>query len=85
MGTATFRDFIETLAREGELARISAPVSPILEISEICDRTSKSPSPHAHQELDRTPAANLGGRALLFENVQGSDIDRKSTRLNSSH
>ncbi|MCC6422043.1 MAG: menaquinone biosynthesis decarboxylase [Phycisphaerales bacterium] len=74
MGTATFRDFIDVLQREGELARVATPVSPILEISEICDRISKSPAPHPHQELDRSPAANLGGRALLFENVRGSDI-----------
>jgi 4-hydroxy-3-polyprenylbenzoate decarboxylase len=35
---------------------------------------SKSPAPHRHNELDRSPAGHLGGRALLFENVEGSDI-----------
>src|SRR6202043_2715601 len=29
---------------------------------------------HGHRELDRSAAANLGGKALLFENVEGSDI-----------
>src|SRR5205814_6969524 len=34
----------------------------------------KTPAPHGHEELDRSPAAALGGRALLLENVEGSDI-----------
>jgi 4-hydroxy-3-polyprenylbenzoate decarboxylase len=74
MGTATFRDFIELLDREGELARVKGRVSPVLEISEICDRVCKTASPHAHHERDQSPAAKLGGKALLFENVEGSDI-----------
>lgn len=47
-------DFIALLEKEGELIRISAPVDPILEISELTDRQAKSPG---------------GGRALLFENT----------------
>ncbi len=70
----TLRDFIHDLDTQGELSRIAAPVSPILEITEIADRVSKSPAPHGHAELDRNPAGNLGGKALLFENVEGSDI-----------
>jgi 4-hydroxy-3-polyprenylbenzoate decarboxylase len=50
-------EYIATLEREGELRRIATPVSPILEITEITDRVSKSPK---------------GGPALLFENVEGS-------------
>src|SRR5438874_2576129 len=74
MGTAPLSDFLQLLEREGELARVAARVNPILEISEIADRVSKSPAPHGHNERDRSPAANLGGKALLFENVEGSDI-----------
>src|SRR5947209_11880662 len=74
MGTETFSDFIELLDRNGELARIKARVSPLLEIAAISDRMSKSPAPHGHAELDRGPASKLGGRALLFENVEGSEI-----------
>jgi 4-hydroxy-3-polyprenylbenzoate decarboxylase len=74
MATATFSDFIQLLDRNGELARVKARVSPILEISEICDRVCKTPAPHGHNELDRSFASNLGGRALLFENVEGSDV-----------
>ncbi|HXE52812.1 MAG TPA: menaquinone biosynthesis decarboxylase [Tepidisphaeraceae bacterium] len=70
----TLSDFLAELDRQGELARVRARVSPILEIAAISERMSKSPAPHGHTELDRSPAANLGGKALLFENVEGSDI-----------
>jgi 4-hydroxy-3-polyprenylbenzoate decarboxylase len=74
MPAETLRDFLAELDREGELARVKARVSPVLEISAIADRMSKSPAPHGNHELDRSPAAKLGGKALLFENVEGSDI-----------
>lgn len=51
-------NFVERLSAEGELKRISAPVDPDREISEITDRVSKEP---------------LGGSALLFEN-SGTDF-----------
>jgi 4-hydroxy-3-polyprenylbenzoate decarboxylase len=59
MAFYSLREFIERLEQENELIRISEPVSPILEISEITDRVSKSPD---------------GGKALLFENVEGSQM-----------
>ena len=74
MSIETFSDFIQLLEREGELARVKARVSPVLEIAEVADRMSKSPAPHGHHELDRSPAAAMGGKALLFENVEGSEI-----------
>jgi 4-hydroxy-3-polyprenylbenzoate decarboxylase len=74
MATETFSDFVQFLDRQGELARVKTKVNPVLEIAEIADRMSKSPAPHRHSELDRNPAASLGGRALIFENVEGSDI-----------
>ena len=52
------RDFIEQLEKRGELIRISIPVNPELEITEIVDRISKS---------------KKGGKALLFEN-NGTDF-----------
>ena len=36
-------DFIDTLDKERELARITEPVSPDLEICAVTDRVSKSP------------------------------------------
>jgi 4-hydroxy-3-polyprenylbenzoate decarboxylase len=71
------RDFADALSRAGELKRISAPVSPVLEIAEITDRVSKSAAPNPPSESARRNDprhAHLGGRALLFENVEGSDI-----------
>jgi 4-hydroxy-3-polyprenylbenzoate decarboxylase len=74
MATETFSDFLDELDKEGELSRVKARVSPVLEIAGVADRMSKTPAPHGHNELDRNPAGKLGGKALLFENVEGSDI-----------
>jgi 4-hydroxy-3-polyprenylbenzoate decarboxylase len=74
MPAGTFSEFIQLLDREGELSRVKSRVSPVLEIAAICDRACKSAAPHGHKERDRNPAAALGGKALLFENVEGSDI-----------
>ncbi|MFH1137126.1 MAG: menaquinone biosynthesis decarboxylase [Pseudomonadota bacterium] len=51
------REFIEILKATGELRVIKTPVSPRLEMSRLIDAESKSPG---------------GGRALLFEKVEGS-------------
>jgi len=74
MPTETFSDFISLLETNGELARVKTRVSPLLEVAEIADRMSKTTAPHGNDELDRSPAARLGGKALLFESVEGSDI-----------
>lgn len=55
----SLREFIQRLELDNELVRIKERVSPILEIAEITDRVSKQP---------------LGGKALLFENVEGSSM-----------
>lgn len=55
----SLRDFVGHLEVSGELVRVKEKVSPILEITEITDRVSKSES---------------GGKALLFENVEGSSM-----------
>jgi 4-hydroxy-3-polyprenylbenzoate decarboxylase len=55
------RDWIKALERAGELKRIRTEVDPILEITEITDRVSKS----------RDQQGNIGGKALLFENLKG--------------
>ena len=39
------RDFLRQLESEGELKRIAAPVSPVLEMTEICDRTLRAGGP----------------------------------------
>jgi len=73
----TTQDFIAALDRAGELKRIKAPVSPVLEIAEIADRVSKSPAPNLPSDAARRTDPRFhagGGHALLFENVEGSDI-----------
>ncbi|MCK9362715.1 MAG: menaquinone biosynthesis decarboxylase [Syntrophales bacterium] len=57
MGYKNLGEFIARLEKEGELFRIRDTVSPLLEITEITDRMSKSAG---------------GGKALFFEKVAGS-------------
>ncbi|MFK8014182.1 MAG: 4-hydroxy-3-polyprenylbenzoate decarboxylase [Gammaproteobacteria bacterium] len=45
MHYSDLRDFIEKLEHMGELKRIKTPVDPILEMTEICDRTLKKGGP----------------------------------------
>lgn len=69
--------YVAALERAGELTRIRATVDPILEIAEIADRVSKSPAAGApsRSALATDPRfCGLGGSALLFESVEGSDI-----------
>ena len=53
-------EFVKRLEANGELIRITAPVDPYLEITEITDRISKG-------LLEEN-------KALLFEKVKGSDM-----------
>lgn len=60
MAYRDLREFISRLEKNGQLKRITAPVSQDLEITEIADRVVKGP---AEQNL-----------ALWFENVRGQSI-----------
>lgn len=73
---ATLRAFIEALERAGELRRISCEVSPLLEISAIADRISKSPCARRSRFAGAFDPdhADFGGTALFFERVAGSDF-----------
>ncbi len=72
----TLRDYVDALERAGELHRVKVPVSPLLEVTQITDRVSKSTAPHtsAHATAFDPRFAHLGGQALLFENVQGTSF-----------
>jgi 4-hydroxy-3-polyprenylbenzoate decarboxylase len=61
LGYDGLREWVKTLERAGELKRVGAEVSPILEMAEIADRAAKSGK----------GTARAGGPALLFENVKG--------------
>ena len=56
------RDWISALDRAGELKKIRTEVDPILEVTEIADRVSKS---------NGGRASSPGGPALLFQNLKG--------------
>src|SRR5438067_13868595 len=45
MKYSDLRDFISQLQRMGELKPISVPVSPYLEMTEVCDRTLRAAGP----------------------------------------
>lgn len=68
--------FLHALENAGELQRVRCPVSPVLEIADIADRVCRMASPHASTSARAfDPAmAQQGGRALLFEQVQGCDF-----------
>ena len=60
------RDWIKALDRAGELKRIRTEADPILEITEIADRVSKSKNSE-----NKDQQGTGGGKALLFENLKG--------------
>lgn len=62
------RDWIRTLEKNGELKRVTAEVSPELEITEITDRMSKVGTPKGPSAAKNYAP---GGPALLFENIKG--------------
>jgi 4-hydroxy-3-polyprenylbenzoate decarboxylase len=68
------RSFLDHLDAHGELAKVKAEVDPVLEVAAVADRVMKSPAPRGHDEVDRHVHADKGGRALLFQNVRGSDM-----------
>src|SRR5512138_120097 len=69
--------FVAALDSAGEILRVKEPVSPVLEIARRADRESKSPAPNPGCDASRPNDPEFhayGGRALLFENVPGSDF-----------
>jgi len=75
MSYPSLRAFVDALDAAGELHRITVPVSPMLEITQIADRVSKSAAPSVSADAQRFDPRHceLGGKALLFEHVEGSD------------
>jgi len=71
------RQWIAALDRAGELKRIQTEADPILEITEITDRVSKSghvgtaASAVQPSGARRNPPQKPGGPALLFQNIKG--------------
>lgn len=69
--------FVAALEAAGELKRIAARVCPVLEIAQWADAESKAAAPNAPSRATRAIDPRFhsrGGHALLFENVEGSNI-----------
>lgn len=83
----SLQEFLKALEQKGQLKRVKAEVSPLLEITEIVDRVSKSAAATVSEnarEFDPLHA-DLGGHALLFENVNGSKFPLAINTLGSYH
>lgn len=76
MSFADLRSFVQALEREGQLKRVGVEVDPVLEVSAIADRVSKSPAPEGLVGAPSTDPIHggTGGHALLFDRVRGSRI-----------
>ena len=76
MPFSDLQTFVAELEKLDQLRRVRVEVDPILEISAIADRMSKSPCPEGIAGAPSTDPMHggLGGRALLFEKVRGSDM-----------
>src|SRR5665213_1809659 len=72
------REFIAKLEKEGELRRIAAEVDPVLEITEITDRVTRSGGPALLFEKPK------GSRVPLLINMLGSER-RMNMALEVSH
>ena len=69
------QSFVAELERKGQLCRVRAEVDPVLEVTEIADRVSKSPAAgHAPPPATDPVHGGRGGCGLLFERVKGSGI-----------
>ncbi|MGN6702761.1 MAG: UbiD family decarboxylase, partial [Burkholderiaceae bacterium] len=79
------RDFIAGLERLGELKRIAIPVSPHLEITEICDRTLRAGGPallFEHPTGHRIPVlGNLFGTSRRVALGMGADDINELRRI----
>ena len=67
MAYRDLRDFLAKLEKEGELARIGVEVDPVLEITEITDRVTKSAGPALLFERPK------GSRVPVVTNLLGSE------------
>jgi 4-hydroxy-3-polyprenylbenzoate decarboxylase len=65
------REWIKALERAGELKRIRTEADPVLEITEIADRVSKSGWGREGVVRNNARPTLAGGSALLFESVKG--------------
>lgn len=70
------RAFLAALESEGELLRVRDEADPVLEIATWAHLAARAPAPRASRTASAFDPgfAHLGGPALLFERVRGSDF-----------
>lgn len=75
MAYPDLQSFLTDLEARGQLKRVRAEVDPVLEISAVADRVSKSPAAGGEAALPPPTdpvQGRCGGHGLLFERVKGS-------------
>ncbi len=90
-GAVAYRDlsaFIDKLEKEGELKRITAEVDPVLEITEITDRVTKSGGPallFEHPKGSRHPLLInlLGTERRVNLALEVNELDEVAARIRS--
>ncbi|MCE9618352.1 MAG: UbiD family decarboxylase [Planctomycetes bacterium] len=75
-GFRTLQDFLHALHAAGELVTVDESVSPLLDPGCLAERQMRRNAPVASGSAKRfDPArASIGGRALLFNNIEGCDF-----------
>ena len=78
------RDFIRGLEQRGELKRIQVPISPVLEMTEVCDRTLRAKGPALLFEkptgFDIPVLGNLFGTPERVAMGMGRRVGRRTAR-----
>ena len=76
MAFTCLQSFLEFLESKGELRRITEEVSPILEVNQVVQQevVRQSPTPSNDAATFDGGREQIGGQALLFENVAGCDF-----------
>jgi len=66
--------FVRSLEEAGDLIRVTDQVSPLLEPASLAVRESLEPCGVPGSDVRDQEAGHLGGKALLFEHVEGCDF-----------
>jgi 4-hydroxy-3-polyprenylbenzoate decarboxylase len=76
MAYSCLQSFLQQLEKDGELRRIPEQVSPLVEINRFVQQevTRPSPMPSQDAKIFDHGREQIGGRALLFENIEGCDF-----------
>ena len=76
MGTRNFQELLARYEEEGELLRISSEISPFVIPAAVSHIHARQLAPRSSKcaALFDPRRAGMGGKALLFENVKGSEI-----------